>query len=152
MNAKSCKCLFPNIFKQHSVTNTVCAPACVCVCVSFPCARRLPCTGPGAGGEWGAQWASGDRFLRLISFLSQALTPLLRQLKAEYIKEFVTVSFSVYVSNESACNRYQIFETFLICCNFSNENHPSYLGKQKRRLWGTVKPDKGLGNVYKITS
>lgn len=121
----------------------------VCVCVR---AGLRPCTGPEAGGERGAQWASRDRFLRLISFLSQALTPLLRQLKAEYIKEFVTVSFSVYVSNESACNRYQIFEPFIICCNFPNENHPTYLGKQKRRLWGTVKPDKGVSNVYKITS
>lgn len=48
------------------------------------------------GGGWGEVWASGDRFLRLISFLSQARAALFQPLRAEYIKErspFVTVSF-----------------------------------------------------------
>lgn len=47
------------------------------------------------GGGWGG-WASGDRFLHLISFLSQARAALFQPLRAEYIKErspFVTVSF-----------------------------------------------------------
>lgn len=46
-------------------------------------------------------WASGDRFLRLISFLSQARAALLQPLRAEYIQErspFVTVSFRLLLS------------------------------------------------------
>lgn len=85
----------------------VASAACVCVCV-FRSVRG----GGGGGGRGGRVWASGDRFLRLISFLSQARAPLLQQLRAEYIKErspFVTVSFRLYTSNELARNWYQIY-------------------------------------------
>jgi len=57
----------------------VCAHVQLCVCVCDLCMDM-------------AQWASRDRFLCLISFLSQALAPLLQSLKVEYIQKVQSIT------------------------------------------------------------